>query len=519
VTNSVDPRPNILLIFSDDHATAAISAYQEERHLIETPNIDRLAREGVLFERCLVPNSICGPSRATVLTGKYSHRHGFYNNGTRPFDSSQQTVAKLLQHAGYQTAIIGKWHLGSDPVGFDHWEILPGQGAYYNPPMIRDGDRVEREGYATDIITDLSVEWLKQRDPDKPFLLMTQHKAPHRPWSPALRHLGWDEDRTHPEPASLFDDYGNGRGLAWRDQEMMLSEDYNNTDGKLISPRRLSPEQQAVWDAYYEPRNAEFLKAGLTGQERLRWIYQRYMHDYLGCIKAVDENVGRLLDFLDESGLATNTVVIYSSDQGFFLGEHGWFDKRWIVEESLRTPLLIRWPGVAKAGSRCTRITSLVDFAQTFLDVAGQPEPPDMQGRSLVPLLRGNPPADWRNSFYYHYYEYPVWHKVRPHYGVVTDQYKLVHFYKPDVDDWELYDREVDPHEMRNLIGEDRYQDVVAELKQELARLRAELGVPPTDEEPRYAYGRYPMDGPGVPPSQVDADWLQPVGTPLDSKP
>jgi len=515
--DSTPLRPNILLIFSDDHTTQAISAYGEKRKFIETPNIDRLAREGMLFDRCLVPNSICGPSRATVLTGKYSHRHGFYNNGTTPFDGSQQTVVKLLHQAGYQTAIIGKWHLISDPTGFDYWNILPGQGAYYNPPTIRNGEAAEHQGYVTDVITDLSVEWLKQRDSSKPFLLMMQHKAPHRPWSPALRHLDWDAGRNHPEPDTLFDDYGNGRGLAWRDQDMMLSDAYNNTDAKLIPPSRLNEEQRKVWDAYYEPRNARFLEASLTDRDRVHWIYQRYMHDYLGCIKAVDESVEHMLQFLDDSGLATNTVVIYSSDQGFFLGEHGWFDKRWILEESLRTPLLIRWPGVTQPGSRCERIVSLLDLAQTFLDLAGQPQPPDMQGRSLVPLLQGAPMDDWRSSFYYHYYEYPVWHKVRPHYGVVTDRYKLVHFYKPDVDDWELYDRLVDPLETHNFIQDPDYADTVLELRAELAHLRSELGVPPIEQEPRRAYGRYPLDGPGVPPSQVDADWLKPAGTGLSA--
>ena len=501
--------PNILLIFSDDHAWQALSAYGEGRRLVRTPNLDRLAREGMLFKRCLVPNSICGPSRATVLTGKYSHRHGFYNNETVPFDGSQTTFPKLLRAAGYQTAVIGKWHLESDPTGFDHWEILPGQGVYYNPPMIRNGTPVRHQGYVTDIVTDLSLEWLKQRDRSRPFLLMSQHKAPHRDWSPALRHLGWDRDRTHAEPKTLFDDYGGGRGLAWRDQDMELARAFTDNDVKLTPPQGLDDQQRAVWDAYYGPRNAAFREAKLTGRDRVRWIYQRYMHDYLGTILAVDESVGRMMKYLHDEGLWRNTLVVYASDQGFFLGEHGWFDKRWILEESLRTPLIVRWPGVVRPGSRSDRMVSLLDFAPTFLEVAGVPVPSDIQGRSLVPVLEGRPPADWRTSFYYHYYEYPVWHRVRPHYGVVTDRYKLVHYYHPDLDEWELYDLRRDPGETRNFIHDPRQAGTVAGLRKELERLRRELEVPPAFEEPRHAYGKYPMDGPGVPPG----DHRIPAGT------
>ena len=486
-------RPNILFIFADDHAWQAISCYGEKRRLIQTPQIDRLAAEGMKFTRCLVPYSICGPSRATVLTGKYSHLNGVYRNDpARPFDGSQTTFPKLLQQAGYQTALVGKWHLESDPTGFDYWEILPGQGVYYNPPMIRNGQRVRHEGYVTDIITDLCIQWLKNRDRSKPFLLMCHHKAPHRRWEPALRHLGWDGDRVYPEPETLFDDYGNGRGLAWRDQDMSLEKTFDPYDAKLIPPSDLNPEQRTIWDAYYEPRNAKFRSANLQGKDLVRWRYQRYMHDYLGCIKGIDESVGRLLRFLDEEGLAENTVVVYSSDQGFFLGEHGWFDKRWILEPSLRTPLLVRWPGVVRPGSECSKIVSVLDLAQTFLETAGVPAPPDMQGRSLVPLLRGEVPADWRTSFYYHYYEYPQPHRVRPHEGVVTERYKLVHYYKPDLDEWELYDLQVDPEETRNFIHDPAYAKIVEELKAELRRLQEQLKVPPPDQTPPYAYGPVP---------------------------
>jgi arylsulfatase A-like enzyme len=485
-------RPNILFIFSDDLTCQAVSTYGEKRRLLDTPHMDRIAREGMRFDRCLVTNSICGPSRATILTGKYSHLNGFYNNSNCTFDGSQQTFPKLLQSAGYSTAIIGKWHLVSDPTGFDHWHILPGQGLYYNPPMIRNGQPVKHTGYTTDIITDLSIEWLKQRDPSKPFLLMSQHKAPHREWAPALRHLGWDKDRKYPEPETLFDDYAD-RSKAVRDHDMGIDRTFTDLDAKLRHPPNMNAEQLEAWDAYYEPRNEAFRKAQLTGKDLVRWRYNRYMHDYLACVKGVDENVGRLLEFLETEGLAENTIVICSSDQGFFLGEHGWFDKRWIFEESLRSPLLVRWPGVTMPGSVTDRIVSLVDFAETFLDVANVPIPADMQGRSLVPLCKGEVPADWRTSLYYHYYEFPVPHRVRPHYGVITDRFKLVHYYKPDVDDWELLDREKDPLEVKNFYKDPAYAQTVKELHAEVARLRKE--VQETGEPPRKAYGDQPFAG------------------------
>ncbi|MGB8170940.1 MAG: sulfatase, partial [Chthoniobacteraceae bacterium] len=417
-------RPNIVFIFSDDHAYQAISAYGDARKLIETPNIDRLAKEGVRFNRCVVPNSICGPSRATVLTGKYNHLNGYVNNSNSRFDGSQMTFPKLMQAAGYQTAMIGKWHLESDPTGFDFWQILPGQGVYYNPPMIRNGQRITNSGYVTDIITDASLEWLKGRDKSKPFVLMCQQKAPHREWEPPLRYLGHDKDRKYPEPETLFDNY-SGRGIAEHDQDMTIEKTMTPKDSKLVAPPQLTPEQRKEWDAYYEPRNEAFRKANLSGKELVSWRYQRYMHDYTACVKAVDESVGRVLKYLDDEGLAENTLVIYSADQGFYLGEHGWFDKRWIFEESLRTPLLVRWPGVAKAGVVNSDIVSNLDYAETILDAAGVAVPAEMQGRSFVPLLKGTTPADWRKSFYYQYFEYPTPHHVRPHYGVVTDRYKL----------------------------------------------------------------------------------------------
>jgi arylsulfatase A-like enzyme len=473
-------RPNIVFIFSDDHAYQAISAYDDPRKLLETPNIDRIAKEGMRFDRCLVPNSICGPSRATVLTGKYSHLNGFYNNENSRFDGSQVTMPKLLKAAGYQTAIFGKWHLVTNPTGFDHWHILPGQGVYYNPPMIKNGEKVKHTGYTTDVITDVSLDWLAKRDKSKPFLAMIHHKAPHRIWEPALRHLGHDRDRKYPEPETLFDDYA-GRGKAEREQDMTIAKTMTPTDLKLKAPGDLNAEQRKIWDAYYDPRNQAFREAKLEGKDLVRWKYNRYMHDYLGCIKAVDESVGRILKFLDDEGLAKNTIVVYSSDQGFYLGEHGWFDKRWIFEESLRTPLLVRWTEVAKAGSVNGDLVSNLDFAETFLEAAGVETPAEMQGRSLVPVLKGKTPEDWRKSFYYHYYEFPGWHDVRRHYGVVTPRYKLVHFYEPDANYWELFDREKDPRELKSVYGTADYARVQKELETELARLRKELKVPDPD--------------------------------------
>lgn len=481
------PRPpNIVFIFSDDHAYQAISAYGDARRLLETPHIDRLAREGMRFDRCLVTNSICGPSRATILTGLYSHLNGFVNNSAQArFDGSQTTFPKLLQARGYQTAIVGKWHLVSDPTGFDFWQILPGQGAYYNPPMIRNGERIRTQGYVTDLITDESIAWLKRRDKSRPFLLMSQHKAPHRSWEPALRHLGADGDRVYAEPATLFDTYQN-RGDAVREQDMTIEKTMTDRDTKLEPPPGLNPEQLAAWNAYYEPRNAAYRAHPPVGADRVRWRYQRYLHDYLACVRAVDESVGRLLAALDEEGLADNTIVVYASDQGFYLGEHGWFDKRWIFEESLRTPLLVRWPGVIRPGSVNRDLVSNLDFAETFLDAAGAPVPETMQGRSLRPLLEGRRPPDWRTSFYYQYFEFPLPHRVRPHYGVVTDRYKLVRFSGVGEDSTELYDRETDPLELRNVLGQPGYAPVLVELEAELARLRRDLKVPATIPDSWY---------------------------------
>ena len=473
-------QPNIVFIFSDDHAYQAISAYNHPLKLNATPNIDRIAKAGTRFDRCIVPNSICGPSRACVLTGKYNHVNGFYNNNNSRFDGSQVTFPKLLQKVGYQTAVVGKWHLVTDPTGFDHWHILPGQGIYYNPPMIDNGQRVKHEGYTTDLITDFSIDWLKKRDKSKPFMLMCQHKAPHREWSPALRHLGHDKDRKYPEPDTLFDDY-SGRGKAEKSQDMTLEKTFSKLDAKLVYPPGINAEQKAKWDEYYKPRNEAFEKAKLTGKDLTRWRYNRYLHDYLGCIAAVDDGVGRVLDYLEKEGLADNTIVVYTADQGFYLGEHGWFDKRWIFEESLRTPLLVKWPGVTKPGGTSDKMVSNIDFAPTFLEAAGVPVPAEVQGRSIMPLLKGETPKDWRKSFYYHYYEHPGPHNVARHYGVVTDRYKLVRFYQPQFDYWELFDLKTDPKELKSVYDDPKYAETRKELETELARLRTELKVPDSD--------------------------------------
>jgi len=495
---AADKRPNIIFIFSDDHAYQAISAYGSK--INQTPNIDRIANEGMLFRECYVNNSICGPQRAVIQTGKYSHLNGFLRNGNE-FDGNQQTFPKLLRKAGYTTAVVGKWHLGEHmaPQGYDYSEVLIGQGPYYNPPMLLDENgsgknrkRVKHTGYTTDIISNLTLKWLKDtRDKSKPFMLMTQHKAPHRNWQPGPKYLNKYDDVKIPEPPTLFEDYSKSV-KARQTQEMQIDRDLTRYDLKLDPPRGLTPEQLKTWNAAYAPKNEAFEMMNLEGKALVRWKYQRYVKDYLRCIDSVDDAVGELLDYLDESGLAENTIVIYSSDQGFYLGEHGWFDKRWIYEESLRTPFLVRWPGVTKPGSKNSDIVSPLDFAETFLEVAGASVPGDMQGRSLVPLFKGKTPGDWRTTHYYHYYEWPGWHLVRRHYGVVDGHYKLIHFYEDDVDEWELIDLKADPLELKNYYGRPSHAGVQAKLEKELAKLRSRLEVPSKDPEASFEVGDTP---------------------------
>jgi arylsulfatase A-like enzyme len=453
---------------TDDHASHALSCYGSK--INKTPNLDRIATEGMRFANCFCTNSICAPCRAVVLTGKYSHLNGVKDNRLK-FDGSQQTFPKLLQKAGYETAMIGKWHLKTDPTGFDYWNVLPGQGLYHNPVLIEMGQRRKYTGYVTDIITDHALRWLKGRDNDKPFCLMYHHKAPHRRWEPGPKHLTMYDDRQIPEPDTLFDDH-SGRGRAAKEQDMSIEKTMNANDLKLTPMKKLTPEQKQAWDAAYGPKNKAFKEANLQGRDLIRWKYQRYMKDYLRCIASVDDNVGRLLDYLDETGLAENTVVVYTSDQGFYLGDHGWFDKRFMYEESLRMPLLVRYPKEIRSGSLNHDIVLNLDFAETFLDYAGAAVPDDMQGRSLRRVLAGKTPDDWRRSMYYHYYEYPAVHSVKRHYGVRTRRYKLIHFYH-DIDEWELYDLQKDPDELQSVYSDPAYADTVRELKAELKRLRA----------------------------------------------
>jgi len=444
--------PNIIFIMTDDHAAHAISAYGSR--LIRTPNIDRLAREGMRFDNCFVTNSICTPSRAAILTGKYAHLNGVpvFNH----IDNSQPMLQKYLQRAGYHTGMVGKWHLGGNnparpedgkPTGFDYWNILPGQGAYFDPEFIDNGKRVKLQGYTTDIITDLALGFLKDRPQGKPFFLMYHHKAPHRNWQPDEKHRRQFENVIVPEPETFDDDY-RGKSDAARAATMRIDRDLNENDLKVPPP------------------------AGLSGPELKKWKYQRYMRDYLACVAAVDDNIGRLLAWLDENDLAKNTIVIYTSDQGFFLGEHNFFDKRFMYEESLRMPFLVRWPGRVKPGAVSRGMILNVDFAPTLLAAAGVGVPADMQGRSFVPLLEGRAPKDWRTSMYYRYY-HPGHHNVAAHYGVRDERYKLIYFNK--LDQWELYDLRKDPREMRNVYDDPAHQGVAKRLKAELLRLRREL--------------------------------------------
>ncbi len=476
-------RPNIVYIMSDDHGYQSISAYGGPlREYSPTPNIDRIADSGMLFNRCLVTNSLCGPSRATILTGKYSHMNGFLENEVQePFDGSQETFPKLLQKTGYNTAIIGKWHLGSNPTGFNHWDILPDQGRYYNPEFINSNGTYIEKGYVTEIITEKSIQWLKKaRESDKPFMLLMYHKAPHRNWQPGPKELKLYKNTVFPEPSTLFDDYSN-RGKAERDQDMTISRTMRiEEDVKMYADkskiknttlRNLDSLQLAAWDEVYDPIINQFKKENPIGDVLVRFKYQRYLQDYLACIAGVDKSVGAILDFLKENGLDKNTIVIYTSDQGFFLGEHGWFDKRWMLEQSYRTPLLIRWPGVIKAGTVNNDMVSNLDFAETFLDIAGVKIPSDMQGESMVQILKGKTSANWRKEHYYHYYEYPGSHMVKRHYGISTERYKLIHFYY-DIDEWELFDIQRDPLEMKNVYNEPSYASVKADLNKRLDKLR-----------------------------------------------
>lgn len=479
-------RPNIVFIMSDDHAYQAISAYNDK--LIRTPNIDRLADEGMLFTNASVTNSICAPSRAVILTGKHSHLNGKIDNLSK-FDTTNVTFPQLLQKVGYQTAMFGKLHFGNNPKGFDEFKILPGQGSYYNPRFITQKGDTVINGYVTDITTDLTLDWLQNRRvKDRPFLLMYLHKAPHRAWYPHEKHYKEFTKNTYPLPETLFDDY-KGREAAKTAEMNILKHMHLAYDNKMDEDvlkklgvpnifgrseiNRMTPEQRSSWDSIYDPIIADFEKAypQMDDRELTEWKYQRYMQDYLGTIASVDENVGRVLDYLDREGLSENTLVVYTSDQGFYLGEHGWFDKRFMYNESFKTPLLIKWPNKIAPGITEDELVQNLDFAQTFLEIAGAEIPGDMQGESLVPLLTGEKEKWDRDDVYYHYYEYPAEHAVKRHYGIATKDYKIIHFYY-DIDTWEFYDRKKDPQEMNNLINDPAYADEIAMMKQKLEDTR-----------------------------------------------
>ncbi|RKD91831.1 sulfatase family protein [Mangrovibacterium diazotrophicum] len=477
-------QPNIIYIMSDDHAYQAISSYGYG--LNETPNIDRLADEGALFTRACVTNSLCAPSRAVLLTGKHSFINGKVDN-VHAFNWDQDNFPKLLQANGYQTAMIGKIHMDGIPQGFDFSMVLPGQGSYYNPVFLVEGERVRKEGYVTDIITETALDWLEtKRDPEKPFCLLVHQKAPHRNWLPAPEYVNLYDDKTFDLPETFFDDYSD-RGSAAKEQEMEINRDMMwghdfkfivdpNGDSTNFVPflKRMNPEQRANWMAAYESENQEFLNNMPEGVELAKWKFNRYIKDYLRCIKSVDDGVGEILDYVKKSGLEDNTIIVYTSDQGFYLGEHGWFDKRFMYEESLRTPLIIRYPKEIKAGTTIKHLVQNLDFAPTFLDYAGVEVPADMQGESFRKLVSGET-TEFRDAIYYTYYEYPAEHMVKRHYGVATDRYKLMHFYY-DVDEWELYDLENDPQEMHNVYGKPEYADIQQMMHNRLAELRTKYG-------------------------------------------
>lgn len=485
--NKKPEKPNILFIMTDDHAYQTLSAYDDK--YIETPNLDKIAEDGVIFTNSFVGNSICAPSRATMLTGKHTHINGQMTNSD-VFDGSQQTFPKLLQKNGYQTALVGKWHLKSEPTGFDYWNILPGQGSYYNPDFIKMGEENHYEGYVTNLITDFSIDWLdNKRKKDKPFAMLVHHKSMHRVWMPDTADLDEFKNKTYPIPETFYDDY-EGRPAAAQQHMSIRTEDMDLVyDLKMADPEgeietrlsdayrhhggeyaRMTPEQRARWNEHYYPIIEDFKERDLSGKELDEWKFQRYMQDYLACTRSLDDNVGRLLNHLEEQGLLENTLVVYTSDQGFYMGEHGWFDKRFIYEESFRTPLLMNLPKGYERKGKVPELVQNIDYAPTILDMAGVDVPKDMQGRSLVPLFDKGEEENWRDAIYYHYYEFPNEHMVKRHYGVRNERYKLVHFYY-DIDNWEFYDLKKDPQELNNLYNDPEYQDEIDNMKEKLEEL------------------------------------------------
>ncbi len=482
-------RPNIVFIFSDDHAVSAVSAYGNS--LVETPNIDRIAAGGMRFDRAYVGNAICGPSRATLLTGMHSHANGFYSNEwSGPFDGEQQTLSSLLQASGYQTAVIGKWHLYSDPVGFDHWEVIDNafeQGTYYNPAFRSPAGVEESTGYVAELVTDKAIAWLEQvGEENGPFFLLYNHKTPHRDWLPGPQELrDWDEESRIEEPDTLLRDL-DGLTQARRDARMRIADYMTDNDVKLSMGRNLTAEQEALWRQAFAEGNRQYEAMELTAEDDLRWKYQRYAKSYAASVKSMDRQIGRLLDYLQSNGLMENTIVLYSSDQGFFLGENGWFDKRWMDEVSSQVPLLVEWRGHIKPGATSDALVQNIDFAPTLLAAAGVKPATPMHGVSLLPLFEENP-APWHRDLYYQFYENPGFHGVARHYGVRTERYKLVYYYQND--EWELFDLEKDPADQHNLYGKPGYDEITTDLKRRLQALRKQYQVPASDPEVPWYHG------------------------------
>lgn len=495
--------PNIVYIMCDDHAYQCISAYGSAlSKLAPTPNIDRLAERGMRFDRAFVENSLSTPSRACLMTGQYSHQNGQRQLG-EGIDTTRTFFTELLQEAGYQTAVVGKWHMGCDPKGFDYYHVYNDQGQYWNPQYRgtdTNNEFVVEEGYSTDLTTDHALDFIEHRDSSKPFCLLLHHKAPHRNWQANLKYLGMYDDVEFPMPENFYDDYAT-RGSAARTQKMSVTRDMrweqdfkvpemldlNNPDSQdsynalMGEINRMTPEQRSAWGRYYFPRNRRLLEAQLKGKDLDNWKYQVYIRDYMSVIASVDESVGRVLDYLDKNGLTDNTMIVYTSDQGFYMGEHGWFDKRFMYEESLNTPLIMRLPNGMERRGEIDDMVQNIDYAPTFLELAGAPIPKDIQGVSLVPLLKGKQsPKHWRNSIYYHFYEFPAEHMVKRHYGIRTERYKLIHFYN-DIDTWELYDLQEDPTEMHNLYGKPGYEKLTKQLHKQLDKLQKKYDVRPED--------------------------------------
>lgn len=480
-------RPNIIVIMSDDHAVKAVSAYSDS--LIQTPNIDRIANQGMKFNRAYVANSICGPSRATLLTGTHSHINGFYGNEWRiRFNGEQTTLPSLLQEAGYHTSVIGKWHLFSDPVGFEHWEVIDNaweQGTYYNPHFRSPQGVEETTGYVADLVTDKAISWLESvKQSDEPFFLLYNHKSPHRDWLPGPEELAqWDENLTIKEPDTLFRDMEN-EVSARRNAQMFIGKNMIGTDVKLekpTDPYPLTPEQEVLWEQAFAEGNREYKSKKLSEKERTRWKYQRYIKSYIGSIQSMDRQIGEVLDYLEEQQLSEETIIIYTSDQGFFLGENGWFDKRWIDDVSSRVPLLIQWSGNIEAGSENDSLVQNIDFAPTLLSAAGLEPVTSMQGKNFMPLLKGE---EWQRDLYYHFYENPGSHYVARHYGIIGKRYKLIHYYQTN--EWEMFDLQSDPDEQNNVYGQAAYADTQMDLLARLNALRVEYKVPQTDSEPSW---------------------------------